>query len=87
MNQEEILQQGYLIIHKIDTDNHGYIEIEGFIRAYINHRFFTNGNQIKVVFDYFDADRANSASLIEIYPKFFQILRNKNEKTKKLIKN
>ena len=46
MNQEEILQQGYLIIHKIVTDNHGYIEIEGFIRACINHRLFTSDNQI-----------------------------------------
>ena len=65
MNQKEILQQGYLIIHKIDTDNHCYIEIEGFIRAYINHRLFTSNNQIKVVFDFFDTDRENSSSMIQ----------------------
>ena len=66
MNQEEILQQGSLIIHKIDIDNHGYIETEGFIRACINHRLFTTNYQIKVAFYYFDADRANSVSMIEI---------------------
>ena len=71
MNQEEILQQGYLIIHKIDIDNHGYIEIEEFIKACINYRLFTTDNQIKVVFDDFDAYRANSASMIEIESKFF----------------
>jgi Ca2+-binding EF-hand superfamily protein len=65
MNQEEILQQGYLIIHKIDIDNHGYIEIEEFIRAYINHRLFTSNNQIKVVFDFFDTDKENSSSMIQ----------------------
>ena len=87
MNQTEAKQKRNLVFNNIDTDKNGFIEIEEFMRACINPRIFLSDNQLKYAFDYFDTDRSGSISIPEIESKFFQNSKNKNQKTKRLIKN
>ena len=87
MNQREANQKRNLIFNNIDTDKNGFIEIEEFMRACINPRIFLSDNQLKYAFDYFDTSRSGSISVPEIESKFFQNSKNRNEKTKILIKN
>ena len=87
MKPAEAKRKRNLVFHNIDTDNNGFIEIEEFIRACIDPGLFTSDIQIKAAFDYFDTDRSGSISINEIESKFYQNSKNKNEKTKRLIKN
>jgi calcium-dependent protein kinase len=87
MKPVEAKRKRNLVFRNIDTDNNGFIEIEEFIRACINPGMFTSDNQIKAAFDYFDIDRSGTISINEIELKFYQNSKNKNEKTKRLIKN
>ena len=86
MSQEEAIQKRNLVFNNIDTDNNGYIENEEFIRACINPRLFNSHNYYKFAFDYFDTDRSGMISIQEIEEKFYQNSKNKNAKTKRLIK-
>ena len=86
MSQEEAKQKSNLVFNNIDTDNNGYIENEEFIRACINPRLFNSHNYLKFAFDYFDNDRSGTISIQEIEEKFYQNSKNKNAKTKILIK-
>ena len=86
LNSKEASNKAKLIFSNIDTDNNGYIECEEFIRACIDPKLFNSKNYLLFAFDYFDTDRSGYITINKIENKFFQNKKNKNQNSKKELK-